>query len=139
MKIKLKKEAEYDIKTLHVRAGVRYFEDTTVNGQTDDEGDLIPCRDGSDNWCPIIDIDTGIITNWEQGKGADVHYKICDDGSYTLKNNEGNVITYVDGYVPKCMCPEENGYGDYIIMKIDANGLIAGWKFSLEGFENDES
>jgi hypothetical protein len=138
MKMRLKVNVDYDVKRLHVQAGVRYFEDSSVNGQTDEEGDLIPCCDDHDNWCPIIDIDSGIITNWEQGKSADVHYKICDDGIYTLQDSEGNKILSIEGYVPKCMCPGGNGYGDYIIMKIDENGLIAGWKFSLEGFENEE-
>jgi len=138
MKFKLKKEVEYDIKTLHVFAGVRYWEDAMVGGQADDEGDLIPCRDGDDRWCPIIDIENGIILNWNCAKSADVHYKICDDGRYVLQDINGSEILCVDGYVPKCMCPEENGYGDYIIMKIDEKGKIAGWRFSLDGFENEE-
>lgn len=25
------------------------------------------------------------------------------------------------------LCPTENGYGDYIIFKVDAHGLIKGW------------
>jgi hypothetical protein len=31
MKLTIKKEVEVDFKTLHVRAGVRYWEDATVN------------------------------------------------------------------------------------------------------------
>jgi hypothetical protein len=26
------------------------------------------------------------------------------------------------------MCPEGNGYGDYVIMKVDAEGRIANWR-----------
>ena len=46
MKITIKKEIEVKIKTLHVKAGVRYWDDTRVNGKEDEKGDLIPCRIG---------------------------------------------------------------------------------------------
>lgn len=29
------------------------------------------------------------------------------------------------------MCPADEGYGDYIIMNIDENGFIQGWKKEL--------
>lgn len=137
MKLTIKKEVEVDVKTLHVRAGVRYWEDATVNGVEDEQGDLIPCRDGED-WKPIINIETGQITNWEEGKIADIHYKICDDGDYYLKDDKDEEIIHQEGYVPKLLCPEENGYGDYIIMKVDENGFIKNWKFDVSDFIEDE-
>ncbi len=135
--VKIKKEVE--LVTLEVMAGVRYYEDATVDGVEDSDGKLIPCKKGS-MWCPIIDIDKGIITNWKQGVKASVHYKVCDSGCYLLKDLEGNTILSIEnGYVPKMMCPKENGYGDYIIMDIDENGKIANWKPSIDGFQtNDE-
>ena len=33
------------------------------------------------------------------------------------------------------MCPEGGGYGDYIIMKIDENGVIRNWNVNIEDFE----
>jgi len=134
--VEIKKEVE--IKTLKVVAGVRYWEDATVDGIEDEDGDLIPCRDG-DAWCPIIDIDSGIITNWTQGVKADVHYKVCDSGSYYLLDAEGAVVLAIeDNYVPKMMCPKENGFGDYIIMEIDETGKIANWKQTLDGFSEED-
>src|SRR5688572_3230134 len=126
MKAKIMVEKEVEIKTLSVRAGVRYWEDAKIDGVEDEAGDLIPCRD-EDYWCPEIDIDKGVITNWK-GCKAEIHYKVCDDGTYTLKDAEGNVIKEIEGYVPDIMCPEDNGYGDYIIMKVDEAGKIANWK-----------
>lgn len=137
MKLKIKKEVEVDIKTLHVRAGVRYWEDATVNGVEDEQGDLIPCRDGED-WKPIINIETGQITNWEQGKVADIHYKICDDGDYYLKDEKEEEVLHLEGYVPSVLCINDQGYGDYIIIKVDENGFIEDWKFDLESFIEDE-
>lgn len=140
MKVKIKKEVELEAKTLHVKAGVRYWEDATVNGVEDTEGDLIPCRieDDDEYWFPVIDIDTGVITNWEQGKTADIHYKVCDDGSYFVFDENEKEIAKKDGYVPDTMCPEGGGYGDYIIMKVDENGLINNWKFDISDFIEED-
>lgn len=61
MKVEIKTTKE----TLLVDAGVRYWEDASVNGIEDEKG-LIPCRDG-ERWKPIIDIESGVITNWTKG------------------------------------------------------------------------
>lgn len=124
MKTKIKIEAEIEVKTLCVSAGVRYWEDGIVNGVTDDNGDLIPCRNGN-SWEPKIDIDTGRILNWLSGTVADVHYKVCDDGCYQLKDADGKIVMQRDGYVPDFF-PGDH-YGDYLILKIDADGQIADW------------
>ncbi|MES2395647.1 MAG: hypothetical protein V4549_06575 [Bacteroidota bacterium] len=138
MEATIKIEKRVDLKTLEVKANVRYWEDATVNDLEDTNGDLIPCKKG-EIWCPIIDLDSGIITNWKQGVKAEVHYKVCDTGSYYLKDAEGAVLLSIEGdYVPDIMCPKENGYGDYIIMNIDENGKIANWKQSLDGFIKEE-
>ena len=126
MKIKIKVEKEVDIKYCQVAAHVRYWEDAEVNGVEDTDGTLMPCRDG-ELWCPQINVDTGVIVNWEQGKTAKVHFKVCDSGSYSLQNEYGNNILMIeDDYVPNKLIPGE--YGDYIIMTIDENGKIAEWK-----------
>lgn len=139
MKAKVKIEKEVELKTLVVKAGVRYWEDTEVNGEIDtEEGDNIPCKVGN-LWCPEIDIDSGIIINWKQGVKADVHYKACDCFGYEIKSDEGVVVVSAeDGYVPNTMCPKERGYGDYIIMEINEYGLISNWKFDFSDFENSE-
>lgn len=126
MKIKIKVEKEVEIKYCQVAAHVRYWEDAEVNGVEDTDGTLIPCRDG-DLWCPQINVDTGVIVNWEQGKTAKVHFKVCDSGSYSLQNEYGNNILMIeDDYVPNKLIPGE--YGDYIIMSIDENGKIIEWE-----------
>ncbi len=138
MEVEMNLKTKVDIKTLHVKAGARYWEDATVNGVEDTEGDLIPCRNG-DYWEPIIDVETGKIINWKEGAEADIHYKVCDDGTYTLKDAEGKIIASKDGYVPDIMCPEKEGYGDYIKMKIDKNGIIANFKATFAEFTDQEN
>lgn len=137
MKVKIKKEVEVTVKTLKVRAGARYWEDATVNGIEDTEGKLIPCREG-DNWCPIIDIETGRITNWETGKTADIHYKVCDDGDYHILDENDEEVLHLNGYVPDILAINDNGYGDYIILEINEEGFIKDWKFDISNFIDED-
>ena len=121
-------------KMLHVEAGVRYWEDATVNGVEDTDGILIPCRDGY-SWTPIIDLAKGKIINWQTGVAADIHYKVADAGIYILKDADDNEIARIENdYVPDILCPEEEGYGDYIIMKVSADGQIQNWKITPDEF-----
>lgn len=113
---------------LIVQAGVRYWEDATVNGVEDTFGELIPFRKG-DDWCPTIDLNTGRVLEWPEGTTANIHYKVCDAGEYWLEDENGKRWKWDDHYVPDyLLCVEDNGYGDYIILKIDGGGFIQGWK-----------
>jgi hypothetical protein len=138
MKITVTKKIEYEVTHLRVKASVRYWEGADVNGVADTDGTLIPCREGG-CWCPVIDLSAGKIVNWTEGVIADIHYKVCDEGTYTLTDTAWDtVVTLEDSYVPKILCPKENGYGDYIIMDIDGNGLIKDFKCILTEFEEQE-
>jgi len=135
MKVTIKVEKEVELKYLQVKAGVRYWEDTEVNGESDKEnGENIPCKNGS-LWMPLIDIETGKIINWKKGVKAEVHYKVCDCLAYELQNENSEIIlSEDDGYVPNTLCPKESGYGDYIIMDISENGIISNWNFDFNDF-----
>lgn len=112
-------------KFIEVEAGVRYWEDATVNGIEDEDGSRIPCRNG-DAWCPTIELATGKVLGWPDGVAADIHYKVCDDGRYWLLDAEGNRVATRDGYVPgDFLCHGDSGYGDYIIMTVGGDGQIA--------------
>lgn len=137
IEITVAKRDKIAVKYLKVRAGVRYWEDAIVNGEPDEDGSRIPCRIGA-CWCPMIDLDAGIIENWSPGTTADIHYKVCDDGRYSLLDASLNEVAVIDGYVPGVMCPDADGYGDYIIMEVDGDGAIAGWVIDLSDFEGEE-
>lgn len=139
MKIQVQEIREVDVAFIKVVVQVRYWEDATVNGDVDEDGNLMPCRNG-DCWCPVICLESGIIMNWEQGKSAKVHYKVCDAGVYALLDKDREEVKTIDGYVPEIMCPRGGGFGDYIIMDIDADGAIQGWKPTLDEWEqsNDQ-
>lgn len=128
---------KFNAKYLNVSAKIRYWEDAKVNGAEDISGDLIPCRNG-EYWEPVINLETGRIANWAQGVFADIHYKVCDEGAYTLRGENAEQIACIDGYVPKIMCPGGEGYGDHIIMKINEFGFIEKWKARFNEFDSAE-
>ena len=113
--------------SLVVAARVRYWEDATVNGVEDTDGRLIPHRRG-DQWMVKIDLTTGRIHDWPEGIEADIHYKVCDAGAYWLAGADGKSMAKWKGfYVPDDLLAGGNGYGDYIILKVDGYGTIDGW------------
>lgn len=137
--------AKVAVKYLRARCGVRYWEDAVVNGERDNDGSRIPCRTPAydrkrrrDIWCPTIDLDTGKILNWPEGTTARLHYKVCDDGDYALLDADFGTVKSINGYVPDIMCPGDAGYGDYVIMTIGADGVIANWRVDLADFEKED-
>jgi len=128
--VEITKPAKVAVKYLKAECGVRYWEDATVNGVEDTEGDLIPCRVG-DTWCPVIDLETGAVQDWPAGTAASIHYKVCDDGRYTLLGADLRPVASIVGYVPKIMCPGGGGFGDYVIMSVSDSGAIADWRADL--------
>lgn len=116
-------------KYIEVIAGVRYWEDATVNGVADDDGKLIPFRVG-DCWRPVISLDDGQVQDWPEGMTASIHYKVCDCGEYWLLDAEKKRIAkYGDDYVPdKFLCHGSKGWGDYIILNVGADGKILNYR-----------
>lgn len=128
---------QVEVKFLQVEAGVRYWEDAEVDGVSDEDGSRIPCRMG-DAWCPLIDIDSGTVENWPAGVTAGIHYKVCDEGVYTLMDADRGLVVKREGYVPAIMSPGGSGCGDYIIMTIGGDGKIADWRADLDDFADED-
>jgi len=109
---------------------VRYPEDSEINGEPDSETDpQMPCMTGTDDewyWKPIINVETGQITNWEAGTTAEISYKVCDECGLKIYRNGIKVLDYEE-YVPDFLYPREAGHGDYVYMDIDEHGIILGW------------
>ncbi len=136
MKAILKVEKEFDVNYLVANLGVRYWEYGTLNGERDDDDNpKMPCiKDG--RWYLEINVNTGQVENWEIGNAASVHYKVCDDGEYFLRDVITSTIMKGERYVPSCLSIGYNGYGDYVIINIDENGFIENWKFDEKDVEN---
>lgn len=124
MKTELATLAKY----IELRAGVRYWEDSRINGIEDVDGYVL-FRSGK-YWCPVISIDDGAVMGWPEGIPADIHYKVCDDGEYWLLDHDRKRIAKWRGdYVPdEFLCHGDTGYGDYIIFKIGKDGKIQDYK-----------
>jgi hypothetical protein len=116
-------------KVILVDAGVRYWEDAKIKGVEDTDGTLTPHRIG-DRWQPEVRLDDGQIIDWPQGMIASIHLKICDDGQYFLiDENNQQFAKWRGDYVPNgILSIGDQGYGDYIIFKVAADGKILGWK-----------
>ena len=127
---------QHNIYLLKVLAKVRSWEDAIINDVPDTSGDLTPCRIG-DAWAPEIEVDTGVIMNWEAGKTADIYFKVCDGGVYKLIDTNGNVVVEKEGYVPSLLSIGDKGYGDYIILNVDSDGKIQNWKPDLSSFHEE--
>ena len=130
------------MKILHINAGVRYYEDGTVNGTKDISFEeqkngcipRVPCvqiLDKEPRWVINIDAESGTILNWTQGVKAFVQYKVCDDCDIEYSVDGEKICTNAGyWYCPDFLCPAGEGFGDYIIMHIDENGKIADWSYA---------
>ena len=147
MELEITQRVEKDIRWLEIDAGVRYWEDSEIDGVTDKD----PEEDGEDptmpfadkdpegewRWRLAIDINNGRIKDWPAGHTASIHYKVCDDGRYRLLDTENNTVMEGDDvYVPDCI----GEYGDYIVMEIDQEGYIEDFSFTqhdLDGLADE--
>lgn len=126
----------HEITHLVAIMGVRYWEDATVNGEEDTNGDLIPCRNG-DNWEITVDAKTGRIKDWPEGTEAKIHYKVCDGGEYSLYYGP-ELVASLSEYVPETFCPGGDGYGERVIMTIEKDGTIQGWSPDPMDWDEEE-
>jgi hypothetical protein len=111
---------------LEVMVPVRFWEDSRVDGIEDVNG-LIHGRDGS-VWRIHIHMDTGYVVQWPKGVDAEIGYKVCDEGIYKILNHDLDVLLKRDGqYVPDFLSIGDEGFGDYVYLDIDRNGMIRNW------------
>jgi hypothetical protein len=107
---------EIDVSFVEMILPVRYGEEDIPND--------FPLRKG-DLWTAIVAFDNGQIQGWPQGQSGEVQMKVCDSGVYILRNHCGEEIARIEDYVPHGVVPGR--YGDYVDLKIDANGYITNW------------
>ena len=87
-----------------------------------------PFVENDDEWCVDVDIATGKIKNWPQGRDGEVFAKVVDTGSYYLLDENNNIVAAIKrGYVPNKAIPPKNGYSDYIHLFINKTGKITNW------------
>ena len=138
MKIIRHVRKEIEVKYLKASVHVRYWEDSTLDDMQDADGQM-PGRKG-EMWEPIISLEDGVIANWKIGHKASIHYKVCDEGEYYLLDENHKAVAKMPSgsYVPDIMCPKGDGYGDYVIMDVNSDGMIDKWKIDLTPFNSIE-
>jgi hypothetical protein len=118
MNVTINRPVNYEVKTIEVKVFIR---NTELYSK-------LQCMNPYEGyWCPIIDVDEGIITNWDINESVYVFLKVCDEFECTIKDVNGEIIGTYEGYVPDFMSIEDYGYGDYIDLVIESNGKIRGW------------
>ena len=156
MKINRKKVVEEDIKYLYAHLHSNWWDGAQIskNGgefeEVDEDGSQIsgflrlfnsPTNTGYSNFVKNdrvfslkINVDTGEVVNWPKkiegwpkGIAMHIYWKIVDEGLYQYLDNSNNIIFEYEGYVPSELAIGEAGYGDYVILNIDANGMIENW------------
>lgn len=134
-----------DIQYLEIYVSPRYLEDSVFNGQDDDEkgtlvkqlvpGIVVEANEGNADFIGnkgdicirlLIEIETGRITNWNQGVTSRMHYKSVDCNHYYLLDEDKNVVASCE-YSYVLGTGVVNEYGDYFVPEIDDNGFIEGW------------
>ena len=112
-----------------------------VWGEDDANQPKMPCMSYVDckyegwYWCPVIDLATGRIINWKQGVRASISYKVCDEFECEVKDSDNAIVASYNGYVLDFMAITDEGYGDYIYLDIDENGMIENWSFDEYDFK----
>ena len=132
MKLTITRPVEVEALSILVNVPVRYgTEDIPADfpcrrpwrkGDTRDDSPGRRC----DRWEVIVDIDTGRIRNWPAGKTGTVFMKVCDEGNYTLLDQNGDALARItEDYVPECI---PGKYGDYVHFDIGEDGSVTDWE-----------
>lgn len=117
MKTRIPTTIEVIITHVLVNLPVRYGEEDIPND--------FPLRDG-DWWNAKINIDTGKIEGWPEGKTGKFYMKVVYQGTYRLVDDKGSILLSIaNDYVPHGVIPGDSG--DYVDFKIDAGGTITNW------------
>jgi len=133
---------------------VRYWEDCEIDGQefNEDSSDQEVIKDLLTRWDPeykqglviedrmilIINPETGRVENYAGGKEIRMHFKVCDECSYKITEHVANGINPYDAYdnvileqdedyVPDFLDIDDEGYGDYVELTLQADGTIKDW------------
>ena len=124
MKVNILKQ--FDAAFIDVEVAVRYEEEDIPKDAPKRSGDM---------WRAIIDLNERKVLDWPQGEVLSFDMKICDEGIYTLLDENMEEITRYEGYVPNQLLP--GSFGDCLALDIDGDGIITNWRkdANLSNFE----
>ena len=84
----------------------------------------------------LIEHQTGTMYSvTKNGNTLTTFDKVCDIGTYTLCDADFNEVVSYEGYVPKMLDRQGDGYGDYLQFTINDKGYIENWDVSFRDFD----
>ena len=95
--------------------------------------DNFPCRKEIDDtidsfWEITVNLKSHQVLEWEKDFGGlNLSAKVTDNGIYTLLDKDKNDIWCIKGYAPNSFIPEKDGFGDYINLYINEDGIVENW------------
>jgi hypothetical protein len=126
MNVTINRPVNYEVKTIEVKVFIR---NTELYSK-------LQCMNPYEGyWCPIIDVDEGIITNWDINESVYVFLKVCDEFECTVKDASDAIVASYNGYVLNFMAITDEGYGDYIYLDVNEDGYIENWSFDEYDFK----
>ena len=133
MKVTIQVPKEIEVSHIIIDVPVEYGEEDIPNdfplrvkGPQLERTTALGKRLTNDRWVAAVNIDTGKIEGWPATAGArELYMKVNDAGIYTLCVDEGARVSRKHEYVPHGVVPGEDG--DYIHLKIAADGTITNW------------
>ena len=103
-------------------------ESFTSNLRGDDGQEVLPGLDSAKaRWRVTIDLQSGQIQDWPKDVHASISFKVRDECSIVLQDANGAGLATYEGYVPVILSPADEGYGDYMFMRVNQNGFIEDW------------
>ena len=116
MILRVMKPTEVEVTFVRIQVAVRNDEDMPND---------FPFRKG-DLWDVTVEVDTGRILGWPDGRSEELYMKVIDSGTYTLLDSDKQaLLTLAEVYVPHGLIPGE--FGDYIELSIEEDGVISNW------------
>lgn len=135
MKVKVMKPTIVDVKYLKVNIEDVDYTSWELNFCGLDYMEQHPFHTNKHNIEFSIELETGKVLGWENGKTLTTFDKVRDQGTYTLCDADFNEVVSYEGYVPKMLDRRGDGYGDYLQFTINDKGYIENWEVSFREFD----
>lgn len=116
MKATIQQPLEIEIAHVLIQAPINYGEEDIPND--------FPLR-VADVWIARIEMDTGRIVGWPQGRAEKMFITVKDTGTYTLLSPSGAHLATRQDYVPHGVVPGD--CGDTLEFDINSDGVITNW------------
>lgn len=118
-----------ETKSQYIHISIPYYEDDyKFWGELEVNDPFYSLITPTERWEITVDLTNHTVLEWKKEIGiCQVFTKIRDEGVYTLLDKDKIPFCQLSGYVPNNMFPPTDGYGDYLELKINENGIITNW------------